>query len=204
MKKNFFLCLLLTMIAVSSYSQETTESKDSHDSKISFRFGVKGGKSRSDAQITGGYDLNHYKGYQLGAYTEITKSDINYFFLRGSILFSKRGLKYLKEETTNQYIQIPVQLGFKYPVVKFASVYAVAGPSANFRTYGSEYIKGFSPNDRWYTKKFVLGTESGVGIEFFKHIQVECSYQYGLTPDYKSSGNTARNSSLLFSAGIIF
>jgi hypothetical protein len=192
MKKIVLLGLFMFAFATITYSQ------------ISYRLGVKGGFNNADATTKGGYNISSYKGFLFGAYTELTKANLENLFLRGSVIYSKRGLKYNNSLTTNQYIEVPIQIGYKLPATSFMKIYALAGPSVHFRTYGNENMKGFSTGSKWYTKKVVAGAEGAIGLEFWKHLQLEIGYQYGLTPDYKSSEYEAKNNTLQFSVGLIF
>lgn len=182
-----------------------------HSQDYSFRFGAKAGFNYSDlSSMKDGsgrkYNFDLYHGYTLGAFTEVRKSTIKDFYLRGGVNFSKRGVVYKTnstDETTNQYLEIPIQLGYKIKVASFLGVYALAGPSAQFRTYGNGYMKGFSDQNR-KTQKFIAAGEANVGLEFFKHIQVEGGYQYGFTPDYKSSSFSGKNSTYRLTVGLAF
>lgn len=173
------------------------------NSNLSFRFGAKGGISYTDVKMSGGFSHDNTQRTHWGAFAEITNKNIFNFFLRGGINYTKRGFKYQNQITENRYIEVPIQLGYKLPLVRNISVYGVAGPSAYFRTYGNGYIKGF-PSERWNVKKVGAGLDLGAGVELFNLFQLECQYQYGLTPDYKSANNTARNQSLLLSLGVVF
>ncbi len=194
MRKIILSLAFLFVFILGSFSQK---------SDFTFRFGAKGGLAYSDLSSSGGYNYSQYRGYLLGAFTEVSKSDLKNVFLRGGVNFSKRGVKYQNEETTNQYVEIPVQIGYKYPAFSFLNVYALAGPSVHFRTYGNGYLKGFGDSYRT-TQKVIAGAEANVGLELFKHIQIEGGYQYGITPDYKASGYSAHNNSFVVTVGLVF
>ncbi|OJU53524.1 MAG: hypothetical protein BGN96_09395 [Bacteroidales bacterium 45-6] len=180
----------------------------SYSQDYSFRFGAKVGFNYSDLYSmkddTGSkYDFTAYHGYTWGAFAEMRKESLENLFLRGGVNFSKRGVGYGNNETTNQYIEIPIQLGYKCKVASFLNAYALAGPSVQFRTYGNGYLKGYSNHDK-ATQKVIGVGEANFGLEFFKHIQVEGGYQYGFTPDYKSSGFSAKNSTFRLTFGLAF
>lgn len=173
------------------------------ESNLSFRFGAKGGLSFTNVHMSGGYKHDGYRSEHFGVFTEVMNKNIFHFFLRGSIHYSQRGVEYQNQRTRNKYIEIPIQLGYKLPLVKNISAYALAGPSLHFRTYGNGYIKGF-PSERWNTRKVGTGVDAGIGVELFKHFQIEAQYQQGITPDYKSNTNSAHNQSILVSLGLVF
>ncbi len=193
--KKAILSLSFLFVFALTYSQD-----------YSFRFGAKGGLNHSDLKSGGGYDYSLYHGYIVGGFTEVRKSTITDFYLRGGVNFTKRGVIYKTnstDQTTNQYLEIPIQLGYKLKVTSFMGVYALAGPSVQFRTYGNGYLKGFGDHNR-KTQKFIAAGEANVGLEFFKHIQVEGGYQYGFTPDYKASGFSGKNNTFRLTVGLAF
>lgn len=181
-------------------------------SDYSFSYGVKGGLNYSDLygmrDSDGKYDISIYHGFQMGVFAEMTKANLKDFFLRGSLIYTKRGLEYSGEKTINQYVNIPVQIGYKYKVLSFASVYGLIGPSVQFRTYGNGYLKGIGSESEdspyAYARNIVAGGEVNIGIEFLKHIQIEGGYQCGLTPDYNSSSRSGKNSTYTVTLGFLF
>jgi hypothetical protein len=195
--KKAILSLSFLFVFALSFSQD-----------YSFRFGAKAGFNYSDLSTmkdnTGNkYDFSIYHGHTMGVFTEIRKSSLKNLFLRGGVNFSKRGVDYNGIVTTNKYLEIPIQLGYKIKAASFLGVYALAGPSVQFRTYGNAYMKGFSNHDR-ETQKFITAGEANLGLEFFKHIQVEGGYQYGFTPDYKASGFSGKNNTFRLTVGLAF
>ncbi|MBP1618326.1 MAG: hypothetical protein H6Q14_2153 [Bacteroidetes bacterium] len=190
--KKAILSLSFLFVFALAYSQD-----------YSFRFGAKAGLNYSDLKSGGGYDYSLYHGYTVGAFTEMRKASLKDFFLRGGVNFSQRGVTYSKEETVNKYLEVPIQLGYKYKATSFLNIYALAGPSVQFRMYGNAYMKGFSDHEI-ETQKFIAAGEANIGFEFLKHIQLEGGYQYGFTPDYKSSSFSGNNSTFNLTVGLAF
>lgn len=171
-----------------------------------FRFGAKGGVSYTDLYASGRMnDLHTCHGYTIGGFAEVYRSDstdLTGLFLRGGVSYSKRVVQYqAKDQTDNQHLEIPIQLGYKLKTFSFMKVYLLAGPYIDFRTYGYGYLRG---DNSWKTQNISGGVQANLGFEFLKHYQIEAGYQFGLLPDYKGSKFSGKNRAFMATVGFAF
>lgn len=176
MKKYFFVFVCLSMFALSAHSQ--------------LRFGVKGGLNLSGVSgknIDDFVDKN-VTGFQLGASLEWMIVD--QFGLEGGVSYSERGMKF-KGGDRNKigYIDVPVNLRFKFPVSKTVKPYVNAGPYISFKISGDDNFDGMqgSVSDQWKAQSFGAGLNFGGGVEFLGFLQIGANYGLAMTDNYKES-----------------
>lgn len=172
--------------------------------QLSVKLGAKGGYNLSDVSTTkGATNFDSYSGYHVGPIAEIGKVNSQFSMIVGAI-FAKRGLENHSVKVSNSYVDVPLNLKYRYSFSNFWGAYAFGGPYASFRLDGDDYIKGSGLPDKWNAKTVTGGVSFGAGVSFFKMIHLGAEYQYGLFNDYSSSKYDAKNRSLLFSLGFTY
>ena len=154
-----------------------------------FRFGVKGGANI--AKVKFNEDViksDNITGFHFGPVIET-------MFSRGGIgfdvavLYSQKGFKALTKTVKNDFLEVPVNLKFKFgtPLV---NPYLAAGPYVAFRVKGDEKwdLKENATNivNQIKTQSFGAGLNFTAGAEIFEHLQLGLTYSLGLTEDYKA------------------
>lgn len=181
MKKNRLLVITIIVafstIATKGYSQ--------------VRFGLRGEVglnkvSFSEPGILDGENLNSFK---LGPTVEVMLPVID-FGVEGAILYSnsKMDVDYLKGsstpiEVTNHYIDVPVNLKYKFGLISPLKIYAAAGPYARIHVGGDD-VEFEDVTDDVKAKSFAAGINLGLGLELFKRLAVGVNYEIPLTDNY--------------------
>jgi hypothetical protein len=171
----FFLlvCLLLTAYTV--------------DAQI--RLGAKGGLNIANAHFNKDvFDSGNYTGFNIGPVVEIMFGDKG-LGLDAAVLYTQKGFKSEKETVKDSYLQVPVNLKYKFGT-SIIKPYLAAGPYIDLKISGdkvwdvSENTQGIK--EQLKSKDFGAGLNFGAGIELLKMIQVGVGLNWGLTDNYKS------------------
>lgn len=147
-------------------------------------FGVKGGVNISKVHLNKDViNPDNVTGFQIGPMAEFTVPLLG-IGMDAALLYSQKGLEYESESYKSDYLDIPVNLKWKFglPVVKG---YFTAGPYASFRIGGDKVWD--IPGDvvgKFKSKNFGAGLNFGAGVELVKHLQVGFNYDLGLTDNY--------------------
>lgn len=179
MKKITLTVLLLALISISVNSQ--------------IRLGVRGGVNISS--VSGDnideFVENNLTGFHIGPTIEWLAG--GEFGLEGALLYSEKGIKFKnKEKNKNGYIEIPVNLKYRYNASSYIKPFIDAGPYVNFKVSGDDNFDGITNDveNQWKAKNFGAGLNFGAGVELLKFIQLKANYALGLTDNYKvSDGN---------------
>lgn len=155
------------------------------------RFGVKGGVNISSVHFNS--DLlkaDNVTGFQIGPMIE-TSIPLVGVGLDAAILYSQKGMGIGSEEIKTDYIDVPVNLKWKFglPIVK---AYLAAGPYVGFRVGGDKIWNVIG--EQIEAKSFSAGLNFGVGVELLSHLQVGFNYGLGLTDNYSSTALSILNS----------
>ena len=115
------------------------------------------------------------------------------FGVEASILYNnnKMDVAYLEDSSTpikvtNHYIDIPVNLKYKFGLISPVKIYAAAGPYAKIHVGGDD-IKFADVTDDIKAKTFEAGVNLGLGVELFKRLAVGVNYGIQLTDDYSTN-----------------
>lgn len=153
------------------------------------KFGIKGGINISSVHFTDlpkNVSSDNVTGFQIGPMLEVM-APVMGVGLDAAILYSQKGLGVGDENIKNDYIDVPVNLKWKFglPILK---VYLAAGPYVGFRV-GGDKIWDFPQaiGGQLKAKSFNAGLNFGAGVELIKHLQVGFNYGLGLTDDYSVS-----------------
>lgn len=173
------------------------------------RFGVKGGVNISSVHFNS--DLlkaDNVTGFQIGPMIE-TSIPLVGVGLDAAILYSQKGMGIGPEEIKTDYIDVPVNLKWKFglPIVK---AYLAAGPYVGFRVGGDKIWNVIG--EQIEAKSFSAGLNFGVGVELLSHLQVGFNYGLGLTDNYSSTAlsildsdkTTGKNRGWAVTAAILF
>lgn len=173
------------------------------------RFGVKGGVNISSVHFNSDLlDADNVTGFQIGPMIE-TSIPLVGVGVDAAILYSQKGMGIGSEEIKTDYIDVPVNLKWKFglPIVK---AYLAAGPYVGFRVGGDKVWKVIG--EQIEAKSFSAGLNFGLGVELLSHLQVGFNYGLGLTDNYSSTAlsvlnnekTTGKNRGWAVTAAILF
>ena len=94
------------------------------------------------------------------------------------------GSAWQKVEETNHYIDIPVNLKYKFGLILPVKLYAAAGPYGRIHVGGDDDFKKISEDIK--SKSFEAGINLGLGVELFKRLAVGVNYGMQLTDNYSA------------------
>lgn len=183
MKKNRLLVIALIIafstIATTGYSQ--------------VRFGLRGEVGLNKATFSKeAIEVENLNTFKIGPTVEIMFPVMD-FGVEASILYNnnKMDVAYLEDSSTpikvtNHYIDIPVNLKYKFGLISPVKIYAAAGPYAKIHVGGDD-IKFANVTDDIKAKTFEAGVNLGLGVELFKRIAVGVNYGIQLTDDYSTN-----------------
>lgn len=177
--------------------------------KAQLRFGVKGGVNISSVHFNSDIlNADNVTGFQIGSMIETTIPLVG-VGLDAAILYSQKGLGVGSEEIKTDYIDVPVNLKWKFglPIVK---AYLAAGPYIGFRVGGDKIWDVIG--EQIEAKSFSAGLNFGAGVELLSHLQVGFNYGLGLTDNYSSTAlsgvssekTTGKNRGWAITAAILF
>jgi len=150
-----------------------------------FRFGIKGGVNIASASFNRDvYNLDNVTGFHLGPVLEGMFGQGGIGF-DAAILFSRKGFKTEPETVKNDFIDVPVNLKFKFGI-PLVNPYLAAGPFMSFRVGGEEKWLVSRMVDQMKTQSFGAGLNFTAGAELFERLQVGLTYGWGLTDNYKT------------------
>ena len=183
MKKNRLLVIALIIafstIATTGYSQ--------------VRFGLRGEVGLNKATFSKeAIEVENLNTFKIGPTVEIMFPVMD-FGVEASILYNnnKMDVAYLEDSSTpikvtNHYIDIPVNLKYKFGLISPVKIYAAAGPYAKIHVGGDD-IKFSDVTDDIKAKTFEAGVNLGLGVELFKRLAVGVNYGIQLTDDYSTN-----------------
>lgn len=195
MKKILFSILFISLFTFTAQAQ--------------IRFGVKGGVNISGVSGDNISDFvdNNLTGFNIGPTVEwLIDGTIG---VEGSVLYSEKGIKFKGENSHRTgFIEVPLNLKYRFPLEGSIKPYLIAGPYINFRVSGDDKFSVIKDDikGQWDAKNFGAGLNFGAGVELFKFLQVGANYGLGLTDNYKLSDGKYSVKERLWSitAGIYF
>lgn len=176
MEKIKFLLIIVALFAVSTANAQ-------------FRFGVKGGVNISKVKFNkDAFKSDNVTGFHVGPALEgmFGKGGVGF---DAALLYSQIGFESDDETVKNAYLEVPVNLKFKFgtPLV---NPYVAAGPYVGFRVAGDkvwdvkENAEGVKEQIK--ARSFGAGLNFSAGAEIFSMLQLGVTYSWGLTEDYKT------------------
>lgn len=134
-------------------------------------------------------EVENLNTFKLGPTVEVMLPAMN-FGVEASVLYNNNRMNVTNDETileiTNHYIDIPVNLKYKFGLIEPLKIYAAAGPYARIHVSGDD-IKFSSVTEDIKAKAFEAGVNLGLGVEIFKRIAVGVNYGIQLTDDYSTN-----------------
>ena len=183
MKKNRFLVVALIVafstISTSGYAQ--------------IRLGLRGEVGLNKATFSkDAIEVENLNSFKLGPTVELMFPVMN-FGVEASVLYNndRMNVAYLDDsntaplEITNHYIDIPLNLKYKFGLIALLKIYAAAGPYARIHVGGDD-IKFSDVTDDIKAKSFEAGVNLGLGVEIFKRVAVGVNYGIQLSDDYST------------------
>lgn len=183
MKKNRFLMLAIIVafstITTTSYSQ--------------IRLGLRGEVGLNKASFSNpkeAIDVENLNSFKLGPTVEVMLPAMN-FGVEASVLYNndRMNVNYDNSNTpveiTNHYVDIPVNLKYKFGMILPVKIYAAAGPYARIHIGGDD-IKFSNVTDDIKAKAFEAGVNLGLGLEVFSRLAVGVNYGMRLTDNYSA------------------
>lgn len=173
--KTFHKALIVAILAIFTFGYASAD----------FRFGVKAGLNFNNVdfekfrnvqglkdQIT---DKNNQAGWMAGVMAEFTVPIIN-LGMDASLLYARQNVGDNSFYKNKDFLDIPVNLKWKIgiPVVKkIISPIIYTGPDFLF-ALNKDVLKNVQE------KKCEIGWNVGVGVELFRHLQIQGGYCFGL------------------------
>ncbi len=134
-------------------------------------------------------EVENLNSFKLGPTVEVMLPAMS-FGVEASVLYNNNRMNVTNDETileiTNHYIDIPVNLKYKFGLIEPLKIYAAAGPYARIHVSGDD-IKFSSVTEDIKAKTFEAGVNLGLGLEIFKRIAVGVNYGIQLTDDYSTN-----------------
>lgn len=186
MKKNRFLVLAIIVafstITTTSYAQ--------------IRLGLRGEVGLNKASFSKeAVEVENLNSFKLGPTVEVMLPAMN-FGVEASVLYNNDRMNVaqltgddnkVREEIsiTNHYIDIPVNLKYKFGMILPVKIYAAAGPYARIHVGGDD-IKFKEVIEDAKAKAFEAGINLGLGVEVFSRLAVGVNYGMQLTDNYSA------------------
>lgn len=191
MKKNRLLLVValvvaFSTIATSSYGQ--------------IRFGLRGEVGLNTPSFSkDALEVENLNSFKLGPTVEFMLPAMN-FGLEASLLYNNdrmdvthlvvgEGSSPEVVNATNHYLDVPLNLKYKFGLILPVKIYAAAGPYARFHIGGDDV--DFSDGiEQIKSKSFQAGINLGLGAEIFSRLAVGVNYGIHLTDNYSASTPT--------------
>ena len=153
------------------------------------RLGVKAGVNLANPSFnTDALQTSNFTGFQAGPIVEFTLPIVG-LGMDAAVLYSRQGvqLRDFNLKKTQNMLDVPVNLKFKFGLLRVIGTYLTAGPYASFKLSGENFSVNLDniQNDL-KSQSFGAGINLGAGFELLRHLQIGANYQIGLTDDYKS------------------
>lgn len=150
-----------------------------------FRFGVKGGLNISKVKFNENvFRSDNITGFHVGPTIEAMMGQGG-IGLDAAVLYSQRGFDSDEKTIRNSYLDIPVNLKFKFGL-PLVNPYLAAGPYMSLRVAGDKKWSISDKVDQIEAKSFGAGLNFTAGAEIFNSLQVGVTYSLGLTDDFKT------------------
>jgi len=184
MKRVCFLGIVIALFTVTTASAQV-------------RFGIKGGVNIMKASFNRDvYKLDNVTGFHFGPVIEgmFGQGGIG---LDAAVLFSQKGFDTEPNTIKNNFIEVPVNLKFKFGI-PYVNPFVAAGPYVAFRIAGNEdWNLKTSANGiikQIKAQNFGAGLNFTAGAEVLKQLQLGVTYGWALTDDYKTFDKSDVNS----------
>lgn len=189
--KTLFMTALMAVSALAASAQSAGD----------VRFGVTAGMNVSNITDTDG---DSRIGFNVGVKGEYNFS--NSLYGTASLLFTQKGCKADGDVKLNPgYLQLPVNIGYRYNVGETVSIFGETGPYFAVGVCGKYKVGSrkadFFGEDGMDSKRFDCGWDVKVGVEA-SGFQIGLGYEYGFTKLWEDT--SARNSNFMVSVAYMF
>ncbi len=174
-------------------------------------FGIKGGLNFANMSITSSGITVSPKSvteFHVGPIADFQLK--NDFSLNTGLLYSVKGFKFsMDSETATEtlnYLEIPINLAYKFPIKDNSKFFIQAGPYLAYAISGKDKVGSESMDVEFGTggnKRFDSGLGFGAGIEFGS-IVASLNYQLGLANVIDVEGSEAKNKVFQISLAYMF
>ena len=153
------------------------------------RFGAKGGLNIVKAEFNKDvFKSDNITGFHVGPTIEAMFGAGGVGF-DVALLYSQKGFKSDIETVKNAYLEVPLNLKFKFGM-PLVNPFVAAGPYVGFRI-GGDKVWDVAENvqsirDQVKTQNFAAGLNFIAGAEVFNMLQLSLNYSWGLTSNYKT------------------
>lgn len=176
-----------------------------------FSYGVKAGMNISTVNF--GNEIptsDNITGFHIGPMGQVD-FDLGGLGMDFALLFSQKGISTYGVSEEIGYIDVPVNLRWKY---NFNAIgfYVAAGPYASFKVSGNDtWTSPLYKKAEFNSKKVSAGFNLGAGVLLLRHLQVGATYGIGISNDYtlkldadKEELTSGKNRTWEVSAALIF
>jgi len=190
MKKIFLVGILSILFVGISFAQT--------------RIGITAGLNVSNIIVSGSeakVSYDYKAGFQAGVVADFGIT--NNFSVIPELLFSQRGCKFkdLDMSMTLNYLQLPVNLAYKFDVGYGSKLFIFAGPYIGYGISASDDFKFGSGDNE--IKPFDFGVTGGIGYQFERvFFKLQCNP--GLLNMNNNSSVTTKNMNVAVTAGYFF
>lgn len=178
-KKLFSSLILLLMITTATNAQ--------------VRFGLRGEVGLNKPSFTKDIvEVENLTGFKLGPTAEFQLPLIN-LGIEGSLLYSndkmnvtgisEEGVQSTVQKVSNHYLDVPVNLKYRFGSILPVKVFVAGGPYARFLLSGDD-VKISDATENIKAKNFEAGINLGAGVEIFSRLAVGVQYGFILTDNY--------------------
>lgn len=180
----FVAIVALSMISVPAFSQL----------KIGLKADVGINKPKFDETL---WHVENLNGFKVGPTVEFMLPVVG-LGVDASLLYNNERMNVKQgssavEKISNHYLDIPVNLKYKFGILSPVKVYAAAGPYAKIRVAGDEIdmkdvalegITGVDIKDFVDSRPFEFGINLGLGAELINRVQLGFNYGIKLTDNF--------------------
>ena len=197
MKRTFIVGILSILFVSASFAQT--------------RIGITAGLNASNVNISGdgnSVSSNYKAGFQAGLVADFGISEN--FSIIPELLFSQRGCKFkgFDGSLTLNYLQLPVNLAYKFDVGYGSKLFIFAGPYVGYGISGKSKFDGSSEDVKFGSKEDEMkaldfGINVGVGYEYEK-VFFKLQFNPGLINLNNYDTPTTKNTNIAVTAGYFF
>lgn len=144
-----------------------------------------------------------YIGFQLGVKAELDFADVitDGFYLDGKFLYNLKGGSWKDSHVNLGYLEIPINLGYRYPVSQSVSLMGGLGPYIGFGILGKGVAKAEGQKVKTDLfgqsyKRFDFGLNYNLGVELWNQWQFFIGIEHSLV-------NMAKTSKITFEGDVI-
>ena len=146
-------------------------------------FGIKGGVNIANMTISAmgmSVSPSSITGFHIGVVGDFNVQ--GNLFLNTGLLYSLKGASFVGDKMTLNYLEVPINIAYKFPISTKSKFVVEAGPYLGYALSGKDKSGGVSTNVEFGSggmKRFDYGIGFGAGVEFGSLI-ASLNYELGL------------------------